>query len=81
MNTKSDNIEIIMGRETDETIKELFNLFYEDIKKDQKNQCKEESLFLIILIYCIIDFISLNRDGSYIDSLKRLKNKTAAINP
>ena len=34
MDTKSDNIEIMMGSETDEVIKELFNLFCKNIKKD-----------------------------------------------
>ena len=40
-------------------------------------------MFLIVLIYYIINFIkiSLNRGGSYIDSLKWLKNKKATINP
>ena len=35
------------------------------------------------MIYYIINFIkiSLNRGGSYIDSLKWLKNKKATINP
>ena len=34
MRTKSDNIEIMMGSETDEIIEKLFNLFCKDIKKD-----------------------------------------------
>ena len=38
MRTKSDNIEIMMGSETDEIIEKLFNLFCKDIKKDQKDQ-------------------------------------------
>ena len=33
-----------------------------------------------MLIHCIINFISLNRGGSYIDSLKLLKTKNATIN-
>ena len=34
MHTKSINIEIMIGNETDEIIKELLILFYKDIKKD-----------------------------------------------
>ena len=37
MRTKSDNIEIMMGSETDETIEELFESLCKDIKKDWKN--------------------------------------------
>ena len=39
------------------------------------------NLFLIVLIYSIIIFISLNRGKSYIDSPKWLKNKKTTINP
>ena len=34
MHTKSNNVEIMIGSETDETIKELFKLFCKDIEKD-----------------------------------------------
>ena len=34
MHAKSDNIEIMIGSETDEIIEELFNLFSKDIKKN-----------------------------------------------
>ena len=34
MSTKNDNIEIMMGAETNDIIKELFEFFCEDIKKD-----------------------------------------------
>ena len=34
INTNSNNIEIIMGNETDEIIEELMNLFCRNIKKD-----------------------------------------------
>ena len=34
MHAKSDNVEIMMGSETNEVIEELFNLFCKDIKKD-----------------------------------------------
>ena len=34
MHTKSDNIEIMMGSETDEIIEKLLHLFCKNIKKD-----------------------------------------------
>ena len=34
MSTKNDNIEIMMGEETNDIIKKLFEFFCEDIKKD-----------------------------------------------
>ena len=54
----SNNIEIFMGEETDNIIDDFLNLFYKDIKKQKKNRRKKEvSLFLKVLIYCIIIFI------------------------
>ena len=54
----SNNIEIFMGEETDNIIDDFLNLFYKDIKKQKKNRIKKEvSLFLKVLIYCIIIFI------------------------
>ena len=51
MHTKSDNIKIIMGFETNDIMKNFANLFCKNIKKDQKNQWEEVSLFVIVLIY------------------------------
>ena len=53
----SDNIEIMIGIETDYIIDKLLNLFCKNIKKVQKNHRKEVSLFTIALICCIIIFI------------------------
>ena len=47
MHTKSNNIEIMMGNETDQIIEELF----------EYQQKKIVNLFLIELIYCITIFI------------------------
>ena len=38
MHLKSDNIELMIGNETDEVIQELFELFYKNIKKVLRNQ-------------------------------------------
>ena len=52
MYTKSDNIEIMMGNETDEIIKKLFESLLQNCQKN----LEEASLFLIVLIYCITTF-------------------------
>lgn len=56
--SKSDNIETIIGNETNETIQELFGCFQKDIQQAKyKIQQKDANLFLILLIYCIINTI------------------------
>ena len=78
MHTKSDNIEIMMGSETDDIIDKLFKSI---LKKYQEGL--EESMREIEFIFDNVDLlyynqqkISLKRNGSsYIDSAKRLKNK------
>ena len=83
MHTKSDNIEIMMGSETDDIIDELFKSI---LKKYQEGL--EESMREIEFIFDGVDLlyynqhkISLNRKGSsYIDSPKRLKKKKKSNN-
>ena len=83
MHTKSDNIEMMIGNETNEVIEELFDSL---LQKDQKGL--EESMKGSKLIFDSVDLlyynflkISLNRGGSYTDSPNWLKNKKATINP
>ena len=73
MHTKSDNIEIIMGSETNDIIEEL----RESLLQNYHNYLEESmrgSEFLpsgIDLLYYHLERISLNRKGSsYIDSPK-----------
>ena len=84
MHTKSDNIEIIMGRETNDVIEEL----RESLLQNYHNNLKESMRGIefvpsgIDLFYYHLQRISLNRMGSsYIDSPKWLKNKKVTINP
>ena len=60
IHTKSDNIEIIMGSETDEIIKELFESLLqryqkvlEESMKELKEKKNELNLLLIVFMYCI----------------------------
>ena len=54
MDSKSKNIEILMGSEKDDVINKL--LFYKNIKKNQKKKLKKVSLFLKTSIFYIIVF-------------------------
>ena len=83
MSTKSNNIEVMMGSETDEVIEDLLKFLLQRYQEKLK-----ESIRGIDFIFDIVDTmyydlhqISLNRGGTYIDSPKWLKNKKATINP
>ena len=70
MHTKSNNVEIMIGNEADEIIRELFESL---LQRYQKRS--EESIRGIEFVFYNIDLLcykrhktSLNRGGSYIDS-------------
>ena len=72
MHTKSHNIEIMMGRETDKIIKELFESFLQNYHKDLE-EIMRGSKFIrdsVDLLYYHLQKISLKGGGSYIDSPK-----------
>ena len=83
MHTKSNNVEIMMGSETDEIIEELFKSFlqkYQEGLEELMRGC--EFIFdSVDALYYNLNKISLSRGGSYIDSPEWLKNKKATINP
>ena len=83
MRTQSDNIEITMGSETDEITKELFKYILQRYQEGLEESMKEsEPIFdSVDVLYYDLNKASLNRGGSYIDSLEWLKNKKARINP
>ena len=83
MYTKSNNVEIIMGTETDDIINELFESFLRRYQEGLETKMKgSEFIFESVdLLYYSLNKISLNRGGSYIDSLDWIKNKRATINP
>ena len=83
MHTKSNNVEIIVGGETNKIIEETFESL---LQLYQKNS--EESMRGSEFVYDSVDSLyynlnekSLSRGGSYIDSPKWLKNKKTTINP
>ena len=83
MNTKSDNIETVMGNKTDEIIEELFEsllqIYQEGLEESIRGS--EFDFDSVNLLYYKLHKISLNRDKSYIDSPTWLKHKEATINP
>ena len=83
MHTKSNNIEIMMGNETDEIIEELFESSLQKYQwgLEEKMRGSEFVFDSVDLLHYNLHKISLNRGGSYIDSPKWLKNKKETINP
>ena len=58
MHTKSNNIEIMIGNERDKIIEELFESLAKISRRIRRKKLVEMNLFLIVLIYCIIIFIT-----------------------
>ena len=83
MHAKSNNIEIMIGNETDELIRELFDSLLQRYQEGLEESMRgSEFLFDSIDLLCYkIHKISLNRNGSYIDFHEWLKNKKTTINP
>ena len=72
MYTKSRNIEIMMGDETDDVIEELGKSLLQNHKKDLKEPMRETKFVRdsIDLLYYHLQKIGLKRGGSYTDSPK-----------
>ena len=83
LHTKSNNIEIVMGNETDEIIEKLFGSLLENYHKDLEESFKgsEFNFDSVDLLYYHLQKICLKRGGSNIDSPEWLKNKKATRNP
>ena len=83
MHTKSDNIEIMIGTDTSDTINKLIDSFMKRYQEEVETKMKGSSYIFerIDLLEYHLHKISLNRGGSYIISPKWLKNKGVTINP
>ena len=57
MDSKSDNLEIIMGIKTEYIIEELFRAFLKNYQKNLEEKIKDSDFFLKVLICCITVFI------------------------
>ena len=79
IHAKSENVEIMMGGETDEIIEKLFKSLlqrYQDGLEESMNG-SEFNFDIVDVLYYDLNRISLNKGGSYIDSPEWLKNKKA----
>ena len=83
MYTKSDNIEIMFGDDSDDIIEQLFRLLLQKYEENLQNKMRGSDFEFdgVNFLYYDFDKISLNRGGSYIDSPKWLKDKKSTINP
>ena len=83
LHTKSNNVEIMIGSETDEIIKDLFESFLQKYQEGLEESMRGSEFVYdsVDVLYYNLNKISLSRGGSYIDSPKWLKNKKATINP
>ena len=70
MHPTSDNIEIMMGRETDEIIEELFKSPLQRYQKGLEESMKGSHFTFdgVNVLYYKLNKVSLSRGGSYIDS-------------
>ena len=83
MHTKSDNITIMSGIETEDVINELFNTFCKRYQEGLETKMKGSSFTFerIDLLEYHLHKISLNRGSSHINSPEWIKNKKVTINP
>ena len=83
MHTKSDNITIMSGIETDDAIKKLLKSFYRRYQEGLETKMKRSSFIFerTDLLEYHLHKISLNRGSSYIECPIWIKNKGVTINP
>ena len=83
MYSKSDNIRIMMGSETDDVINDLFNTFRKRYQKGLETKMRGSSFTFerIDSLDYHLHKISLNRGSSYIKSPEWIRNKGVTINP
>ena len=83
MHTRSNNEEFMNGSDTDEIIKELFKSILKQYQENLQEKMRGSDFAFdgVNFLYYDINKISISRGGSYIDSIKWLKNKKSIINP
>ena len=81
--TKSNNIEIMIGSDTNEVIEELLKSLLQKYQENLKEKMRGSEFVFdgVNMLYYDLNKISLNRGGSYIDSHVWIKSKKATINP
>ena len=73
----------MFGDDNDNIIEELFRSLLQKYEENLQNKMRRSDFQFDGVNFLYYDFnkISLNRGGSYIDSLKWLKDKKSTINP
>ena len=76
MHTKSNNTEIMIGSDTNEVTEELFKSLLQRYQENVEEKMRGSEFVFdgINVLYYDLNKISLNRGGSYIDSLSWIKN-------
>ena len=72
MQTKSNNVEIMIGSETDEIIKELFESFSQKYQEGLEESIRGSEFVYdsVDVLFYNLNKVSLRRSGSYIGSPK-----------
>ena len=80
MHARSNNVEIMVGSETNEIIKHLFESFLQKYQEGLEESMRGSEFVYdsVDVLYYSFNKVSLSRRGS---SPKWLKNKKATINP
>ena len=83
MYTKSDNVDIKTGVDTDDAIEELFRSTLERYQTGLEESMRGSKFVFdcVTELYHKLHKVDLNRGRSYIDSPRWSKNKKATINP
>ena len=83
IHTKSCNIKIMMGNETNEIIEKLFDSFSQKYQEGLEESIRGGEFIRdsVDLLHYHLQKVSSKRGGSYIDSPEWLKNKKTTINP
>ena len=83
MYTKSDNIEIMFRDDNDDIIEQLFESLLQKYEENLQNKMKRSEFEFDGVNFLYYDFnkTTINREGSYIDSPKWLKDKKSTISP
>ena len=70
--TESENIEIMIGSETDDIIDELFKSLFQRYQEGLEESLRENEFIFdsVDLLYYNLQKISLTRGGSYVESPK-----------
>ena len=83
MDSKSDNVEIIMIIKTEYIIEPPLESFFKNYQKNLEDKMKDSDFVFenVDLLYYSLHKTTLKRGGSYVKSSKWIRNKGARINP